>query len=68
MTIEAYIARDSDGRLFLHFNEPKIDNLGGMHWQSLPYRSMINLDNTPLDEIYKNLEFKDNPIKIKIKN
>jgi len=67
MSIDVYIARDSDGSLFLHFNEPVIDNVGGKHWQSLPYKSMINLDNTPLNEMYCDLKFEDEPVKIKIK-
>lgn len=61
-----WIARDEDGRLFMHFIEPIRDYIGGMHWQSFPYKSMINIDNTPIAEKFKDLKYSDEPIKIKI--
>lgn len=67
MSVDVYIARDSDGSLFMHFSEPVTDMTGGGHWRSLPYKSMICLDGTPLAEAFESLGFSDNPVRIKIK-
>lgn len=65
--MDIWIARDEDSRMFMHFNEPILDNIGGHHWQSFPYLSMINIDNTPIAEQYKDLKYSDKPIKLKLK-
>lgn len=65
--MDIWIAKDSDGRMFIHFSEPSIVNTSGNHWQSFPYTSMINIDGTPLGEKFKDLEPMQKPLKIKIK-
>lgn len=62
-----WVARDDDGRLYIHFSEPVADLISGVHWQSFPYTSMINIDATPLAEQFKSLSPSDTPVKIKIK-
>lgn len=67
MTMDVWFARDCDGRLHLHFTEPVMDDISGLHWQSFPYTSMINVDNTPFDEMLADLKPTDKPVKMKIK-
>ena len=64
--MDAYIAKDKDDRLFIHFNEPKM-NIQKSNWQSYPYSSMICIDNSPLAEQFTDLSFEDGPVRIKIK-
>lgn len=64
MTI--WIARDSDLRLYMFFSEPFLDNISGGHWQTYPYQNMINIETTPLAEMFKNLKFSDKPIRMKM--
>ena len=58
-TVKVWIAKDNDGRVFLHTKKPKRDKLGGGCYMSLPYREMIEVSGTAferiLDESGKNI-------------
>lgn len=62
-----WFTRDNDGTLCMHFTEPVENTLGGFHWQSFPYRHMLNINGTPIDEKLANLKPSDKPIKAKLK-
>ncbi len=65
--MDVWIARDENGQLFMYFNEPIIDYTSGIHWQSFPYKHMVNIDSTPIAEKLKDLKYTDKPVKAKLK-
>ena len=57
-----YVAKDKDGEIYLHTEEPIYENeLGG--WYSSP--DMINI--TGQFSEFDNMSYKDEPIKVEIK-
>lgn len=65
--MDVWFTRDIDGTLYMHFSEPVMSRVGGYHWQSLPFKNMMNIDGTPIDEELANLKPSDKPIKAKLK-
>lgn len=41
-----WIAKDNDGRVFLHTKKPKRNKLGGGCYLSLPYKEMVDVSGT----------------------
>ena len=46
-----WIAKDSDGRVFLHTKRPKRNKLGGGCYMSLPYKEMIEVSGTMFERM-----------------
>lgn len=65
--MDVWFTRDVDGTLYMHFTEPVVCKTGGCHWQSIPFRNMVNMDGTPIDEELSNLNPTDKPLKAKLK-
>lgn len=49
--VKIWIARDNDGRVFIHRKKPKRNTLGGGCYLSYPYREMIDVTNTMFEEM-----------------
>lgn len=56
-----WLARDTDGRLWLHFFEPSTNTLSGGSWRSA---SCVDVSGTPLDTKMEHLQFEDAPVKL----
>lgn len=63
MTITVWAARDSDGRLWLHFSEPDRDTLSGGSWKS---KQCIDATGTAIDAKMERLRWEDAPIVCKL--
>lgn len=55
-----WIARDGDGRLFIHFEQPRMMNLSLKSWTSHSYSDVTG---TPLDDAYADLTVENGPVK-----
>ena len=65
--MDVWFTKDEDGTVYMHFTEPVMSPVGGKHWQSLPFRSMVNMDGTPVAEELSKMKPCGKPLKAKIR-
>ena len=64
MELSAWVARDSDGRLYMNFSEPRKNTLSIPGWRG---HDAIDVTDTKLDKQLEHLRFEDAPIEVVIK-
>lgn len=64
MDIPVWIARDSDGSLWITFSEPKKQNMSLASWWS---SNGTDVSGTSLDREFETLKFGDGPVCMHIK-
>ena len=63
----AWVCRDEDGRLWLHFEEPQRSYVDKCSWHTKVRKDLstyTEISRTLLDEKFKDLTWEDEPIKI----
>lgn len=58
-----WIARDADGRLWMHFFEPLRNSTSGGSWYS---PSFVDISGTPIDAKMEHLRWEDAPVAFKL--